>query len=830
MPRCHPLRHLAAAVALGIAPPAAAATPAAAADGRPPDLLQRDIARGERLLARMRDVDRRLSPDWRCCWTEDESRVLAYVPGQPGAVVVDTATRQRAALQAPGGPPVPELAFADGNRIVFCTGGDWWAADDPPGHCVQLDAAASQAADERWDVRRTPARRGHRRPGGAAAVVVVRNGSGGPLEFFWRNPSGRFTSYGRIEAGASRQQHTFAGHAWELRDPSGTVVERFTVPEAGGVVAVRDHASQTAAAAPAAADKPAAPPDRPARTTVWRDARLVTTDHATGRERSMALPSLAPGEQVSGLHPAPDGAAVVVLLRDDPPVRRLTYVEAHPAGGGPPREFSFDYPKPGDRIAQVRATVADVAAGRESAPDAALFADVWELQPLGWSPVADEFLVHLHYRTHQLARVIAIGRTGAVRTIVEERSNTFIDYSQKTIAQVLPATGHLLWASERDGRNRLYRYDLRSATLANTVTPGPGIVRAVEAVDEQAGTVECAMLGVNPGEDPYHLHLVRHRLDGTGDPVVLTRGDGTHAWRFSPARRHLLDTWSRMDMPPSVAIRDARTGETVAALTTGDRAAVPPDYPVAQRFTAPGRDGTTAIHGLIFRPAGRKPGDRLPVIECIYAGPQDFHVPKSWGARNLQTRLAALGYAAVSIDGMGTNWRDKPFHDVCHKNLRDAGLPDRIAWIKAAAAAHPELDISKVGIVGGSAGGQNAAAALIWHADFYQVAVANCGCHDNRIDKLWWNEAWMGWPVDDSYAANSNIEHADRLRGDLLLTLGEIDTNVDVACTRELSAALAKAGKPHQLHVVPGGGHLDLAGDTTFPVAAAFLRKHIPVP
>ena len=127
--------------------------------------------------------------------------------------------------------------------------------------------------------------------------------------------------------------------------------------------------------------------------------------------------------------------------------------------------------------------------------------------------------------------------------------------------------------------------------------------------------------------------------------------------------------------------------------------------------------------------------------------------------------MAELGFIVVQIDGMGTSNRSKKFHDVCWKNLADAGLPDRILWIRAAAARYPCMDLDRVGIYGGSAGGQNAAAAVMTHGDFYKAAVADCGCHDNRMDKIWWNEQWMGWPVGPQYAANSNVTLAPRLEG-----------------------------------------------------------------
>jgi len=112
-----------------------------------------------------------------------------------------------------------------------------------------------------------------------------------------------------------------------------------------------------------------------------------------------------------------------------------------------------------------------------------------------------------------------------------------------------------------------------------------------------------------------------------------------------------------------------------------------------------------------------------------------------------------------------------------------------------------------VGIYGGSAGGQSAAAAAMTHGDFYKVAVADCGCHDNRMDKIWWNEQWMGWPVGPQYAANSNVTLAPRLNAKLLLIVGEMDTNVDPASTMQVVNALVKADKDFEMLVIPGSNH-----------------------
>jgi dipeptidyl-peptidase 4 len=96
---------------------------------------------------------------------------------------------------------------------------------------------------------------------------------------------------------------------------------------------------------------------------------------------------------------------------------------------------------------------------------------------------------------------------------------------------------------------------------------------------------------------------------------------------------------------------------------------------------------------------------------------------------------------------------------------------------------------------------------LLFHPDFYKVAVADCGCHDNRMDKVWWNEQWVGWPVGSHHEASSNVVHAHKLRGKLLLTIGELDRNVDPASTMQVVDALIRAGKDFELIVFPGAGH-----------------------
>ena len=225
-------------------------------------------------------------------------------------------------------------------------------------------------------------------------------------------------------------------------------------------------------------------------------------------------------------------------------------------------------------------------------------------------------------------------------------------------------------------------------------------------------------------------------------------------------------------------------------------------------FKSKGRDGKTDIWGIILKPSNFNPKKSYHVIEYIYAGPGGFYTPKSFYASfRMMSTLAEVGFIIVQCDGMGTGMRSRAFQDIIWKNIKDGGFEDRKIWIKEAAKKHSYMDISNMGIFGGSAGGQISTSALLFHPDFYKVAVSTCGCHDNRMDKIWWNELWMGYPLGPQYEESSNVVNAHLLKGKLMLEVGELDDNVDPASTMQVVNALIKAKKDFELVVVPGAGH-----------------------
>jgi dipeptidyl aminopeptidase/acylaminoacyl peptidase len=510
---------------------------------------------------------------------------------------------------------------------------------------------------------------------------------------------------------------------------------------------------------------------------------------------------------------SPD-SKTLVAFRIAPGDRKAVYlVESSPAGGGRAKLQSRPYALPGDAFARYELNLFDVASRQQTKPEVDRFEHEWLRPNLHWSKDGRWFAYQQIDRGHQRFRVIRVeARTGATRNLIDEQSQTFIwtahtENLNLSIVHWLAQSDELIYASESNGWRHLYLIDGEAGKLRNAITRGDWVVRGIDSIDETNRQVWFRASGVYPDQDPYLIQFGRVNFDGSG-LIWLTAAPGNHSIQFSPDRRFIIDTWSRVDAPPVNELRRVSDGHHVSTLETADISALQESgWAAPEVFVAKSRDGTTDIWGLICRPRDFDPNKKYPVIEDIYAGPQDSYVPKMFSSASLYESLTKLGFIVVKMDGMGTANRSKAFHDVCWHNLKDAGFVDRILWMKAAAARYPALDLTRVGLYGNSAGGQNAAAGVLFHPDFYKVAVASCGCHDNRMDKASWNEQWMGYPVGPQYSECSNIDNAHRLRGKLFLIVGEMDTNVPPESTLRFADALIKAGKDFDLLVIPGGGH-----------------------
>lgn len=674
--------------------------------------------------------------------------------------------------------------------------------------------------------------------GGPATELTIVNKTSASVKVYWIDGSGKNSDYGFVDANGETTLQTYVDHAWLLEGGNGEKAKYRAVEGEGLIIlepgwgqpkeeklAIRTKETRDLSEARNAADGE----------IFVRDGNVWIKD-SEGELQVTHVEEDPAGFRFDpwNIKTSPDGKFAVVwkYTPDDPNGYTLYRIESTPADQLQPKLHSSSYPKPGQKVRIDRPCMFDIDAKREVPTDDALFSNPYGIRDseLGWSPDSQEYRFEFNERGHNNLRIIGINREGAIRAIVDDSSDTFIDYSQKRAYRLSPDATELIWASERDGWNHLYLYDMQSGQVKNQITKGEWVVREIEQISWETREIRLTVYGINPSEDPYYAHLARVHLDDGSQFTLLTPGNGTHTWKYSPpdpttgnTPSYLLDTYSRIDQLPVTILRSSSTGDALVTIEEDATSAlVSEGYIPPQIFVAPGRDNQTPIYGMILPPSNLDPTKKYPILEDIYASPHNFFTPKAFQSTwdlSSQYELTSANFVVVKLDGMGTNWRSKAFHSVCHKNLKDAGLPDRIAWIKSAASTRPWMDLSRVGIYGGSAGGQSAVSALIFHHDdenppFYKAAAADCGCHDNRIDKLWWNEAWMGWPLDESYEANSNIAHADKLKGQVLLTVGEMDDNVDPASTLQLVKRLNDLGNhDYEMLYMPGLEHGAGGGD-----------------
>jgi dipeptidyl-peptidase 4 len=442
-----------------------------------------------------------------------------------------------------------------------------------------------------------------------------------------------------------------------------------------------------------------------------------------------------------------------------------------------------------------------------------------ELNLLWWGVESDYVYfigIERGFCTQRLCEANA--NSGVVRIIIEESGETQIESTPDTgdipNVRVLNERSEAIWFSERDGWGHLYLYDAQNGVLKNQITHGNWMVREIMYLNDARRMVWFMGGGKEPGRDPYYRHLYSINLDGSA-LHLLTPENAEHEITFSPDGKYFVDNFSRADSAPQSVLRSA-DGELILALGEADFSPLLKEgWQPPEPFSAKARDGVTDIYGLIFRPSHFDSVQSYPVIDAIYPGPQVIRTPKAFPGLNysmmrywpLQS-MAELGFIVVTIDGLGTPYRSKAYHDLSYRNLEDAGgLEDHITAIKQLAKRYSYMDMERVGIFGHSGGGYATVRALLCHPDFYKVGVSSAGVHDLRGYLAGWGEKYQGLLEGDSYVPAFNTLMADRLQGKLLLMHGEMDDNVNISQTYMLVDALIKANKDFDLMILPNVNH-----------------------
>lgn len=524
---------------------------------------------------------------------------------------------------------------------------------------------------------------------------------------------------------------------------------------------------------------------------------------------------------------SPDSKKIATFRQDQRHVGEMYVVRTNV---GHPQLSAWKYPLPGDSVvSMIERVVIDLSGStpslvrfkmppdqhRSSVCDHISCVD-GEFADVQWYPDGSHVAFVSSSRDHKTATLrVADATTGDVREVLHEVQKTQFESGENVPNwRVLPASNEVLWFSERDDWGQLYLYDLTTGALKRQVTTGVGNLLSIARLDEKTRQLWFVGVGKDTTRDPYFRHLYRIGFDGK-NLTLLTPEDGDHNVTLSPDGKFLIDSWSRPDLAPTTVLRNAQSGKLVLTLETADISKLlATGWRPPTRITVKARDGKTNIYGLMFTPANLDSTKKYPIINYIYPGPQTGSVGSRsfMSARGDNQALANLGFVVVAIDGTGTPYRSKSFHDAYYGRMGDNTLPDQVAGMKELAQRYRFIDIDKAGIWGHSGGGFATAGAMFRYPDFFKVGIAESGNHDNRNYEDDWGERYHAQLVKDAngvdnYNAEANQSLAKNLKGKLLLAHGTIDDNVPPDNTLLVVDALIKAGKDFDLLMLPNQTH-----------------------
>jgi dipeptidyl aminopeptidase/acylaminoacyl peptidase len=493
--------------------------------------------------------------------------------------------------------------------------------------------------------------------------------------------------------------------------------------------------------------------------------------------------------------------------------------------------------RPRGPCAQTELFVIDIRSKRQVRIDTGEEADQ-HFALLRWRPDGSElFFLRMNREFNKLDLMVADSETGASRVILTETQKTFVMGWEFDDAGWLGWLGpftlledgeRFIWASERDGWRHLYLYSI-DGTLIRRLTEGLFPVVGGITVDEEAGWVYFYAHGDR--QRPYDLHLYRVSLDGTGF-TSLTNAPGGHEIQFAPSNAFFLNTHSSVDRPPVVELRRA-DGTLLQVLSKANIDALEElKWSPPEEFVVKAADGTTDLYGILYKPYDFDPDKRYPVIEHIYAHPCCTDVPRTFTSNYSGVpaqALAQLGFIAFIVDGRGTPERGKEFLDVVYGNIGRHEIPDQVAALEQLAAERPYMDLTRVGVWGGSGGGYSTIRAMLQAPDVYHVGIAanpDVERYDHGGDV-----PYMGLPEKnkEGYDYGSNIRLAGDLKGKLLLIQSTADPHGTFAWTMKLVDALIQAGKPYDLLVLPDQGHMPSGMSLTYMQEAIrrYFQEHL---
>jgi len=399
-------------------------------------------------------------------------------------------------------------------------------------------------------------------------------------------------------------------------------------------------------------------------------------------------------------------------------------------------------------------------------------------------------------------------KSGEKKMILEETNEAWIDIFDFFAGELhffyFPEEmDSFFWISDRDGYSHVYQYDYEGE-LVGQVTSGAYDVVAVKAIDPAKKTLYYLSCELSPTD----RQLYSVKFNGKGKKQ-LTTAPGNHRVNVAPAGRYFIDSYSSVETPASMDLRDSK-GKVIMDLAGHDRAlAHLEEYEYAPRelFSFTTSDGQK-IDGYLIRPMNFDPSQSYPLLMAVYGGPGSQGVYNSFETSGWTQYLAQQGYVVANINNRGNGGYGSAFEKVVYKQL---GIWETHDFAEAGLYLSEKswIDRERIGIMGHSFGGLAAGMSLLLHPEVFKAGIVTAAISDHRNYDCVFSERYMGLYEgnEEGYKNSSMAALAENLEGKLLLIHSLLDDNVHPQNTFQFNKALIDAGKRFDLKIYPPGTH-----------------------
>ncbi len=502
---------------------------------------------------------------------------------------------------------------------------------------------------------------------------------------------------------------------------------------------------------------------------------------------------------------SPDSRYLAFLKFDErevPEFQMAMYGELYPA------QYKYKYPKAGEVNSKVSLHIVDL----QTAKIAPVKLDTYEYIPrLNWSAKSNQLIVQTmnrHQNELNYWFISCEGKKMDVRKFYTETASTYVEVDNNL---VLLANGQgLIRTSEQSGFNHLYLLNFDGTSKA--ITKGEWDVIEFLGIDESKQLLYFS--SAEPGAIYKSIHSIG--LDGT-DQKMISNAYGYHNATFLKGMNYFIHTFSNANTPPVISLRKAN-GELVRTLEDNAALVDKMKNELLSRKTflmisTPDID----LNASLILPVNYNPAKKYPVFVNVYGGPGHNEVLDSWDGNDyfFHQLLAQEGYMVLSIDPRGTQYRGAAFKKSTYLQLGKLEIQDVLQATKVF-AQRPDVDASRLGIMGWSYGGFMSSLAMTKGEGLFKVGIAVAPVTNWRFYDNIYTERFMQTPQENAkgYDDNSPINFAKDLQGKYFLIHGAADDNVHYQNSMEMINALVKANKQFDLFIYPNKNHGIYGGNT----------------